>query len=81
MQDNLTWWRGGVIYQIYDTSGSIKMLLWDSQVSGGSREQLREGAEVTATGKIKVYKNELEIVPQNESDIVLTVTENAGGAD
>jgi len=64
--------KSGVLYYLNDDSGRIKVVLWDSQViKGGSREELRKGVDVRVTGEVNIYRDELEIVPRDEHDIVL----------
>ena len=55
--------RGGVIYPLSDTSGSIQLLLWDRSVPGTDRDRLAAGLRVKVTGEVREYKGALEIVP------------------
>ncbi len=69
----------GVLYSLSDDSGRIELLIWDNKVSGSGREQLDEGVHVRISGKIKLYKGKLEIIPQRDHDIRI-VEDKAGGS-
>jgi len=55
--------RGGVIYPLSEGAATISMVLWDRNVPGDARDQLTSGCSVIVSGEIKVFKDELEIVP------------------
>ncbi len=61
--------RSGVIYPVKDKTGSIQMLLWDKNVPGEYRNSLVTGKTVTVTGTVKLYKGELEIIPDSSAAI------------
>ena len=61
--------RSGVVYPVKDKTGSIQMLLWDKNVPGEYRNSLVTGKTVTVTGTVKLYKGELEIVPDSSEAI------------
>ena len=57
--------KGGEIYPLTDSSGTIKLLLWDRVMPVAERDKLTAGCPVSVSGKILEYKGSLEIVPQN----------------
>lgn len=59
----------GIIYPLSDKSGSIQLLVWDSSIPGDARNGLETGRTVEVTGKVKLYKEELEIIPSSPRDI------------
>ncbi len=61
--------RGGVIYPLSDSSGSIKLVLWDKSVPGPARDPLTSGCHVAVSGKINDFQGMLEIVPANAESI------------
>lgn len=61
--------KSGVMYPVKDKTGAIQMLLWDRNVPGEYRNNLVTGKTVTVTGIIKLYKGELEIVPESSNAI------------
>ncbi len=63
--------RGGVIYPLSDGSGSILLVLWDKTVFGPVRDSLSAGRHVVVSGKVKKYKGDLEVVPDNVEAIRL----------
>jgi DNA/RNA endonuclease YhcR with UshA esterase domain len=63
--------KSGIIYPLRDKTGSILLLLWDRNVPGEARDDLKPGIKVTVTGDIKLYKGDLEIIPANANAIHL----------
>ncbi len=61
--------RSGVAYPVKDKTGSIQILLWDKNVPGEYRNSLVTGKTVTVTGTVKLYKGELEIIPDSSQAI------------
>lgn len=53
--------KNGVIFPLADDSGTIKLVLWDREVP--ERDAYRAGVRVTATGEVKEYRGDLEIIP------------------
>ncbi len=62
---------GGVVYQLKDDSGEIKVVLWDRFVSGEARDALDTGRRVRVSGKVSEYHGQLEIVPQGAYQVVV----------
>lgn len=64
----------GMRFVIGDETGKIVLLIWDDVLTKmPDRDKLGVGAEVTAQGKVEVYKDELEIVPRSGTDVLVTV--------
>lgn len=63
--------RGGVIYPISDDSGEMVVLFWDKQVSGEERDALEEGVRLKVTAPLVVYKDVLELVPEDVGGFVV----------
>ncbi|MDD4735039.1 MAG: OB-fold nucleic acid binding domain-containing protein [Kiritimatiellae bacterium] len=61
--------KSGVIYPVKDKTGAIQMLLWDRNIPGEFRDNLVTGKTVTVTGTLKLYKGELEIIPESSHAI------------
>lgn len=59
----------GIMYPLSDASGSIQLVLWDSSIPGDTRNGLETGRTVKVSGKIKIYKEELEIIPSSPRDL------------
>ena len=52
-----------------DSTGTIKLVLWDKNVPGPDRDPLTAGAKVKVTGEIVDFKGALEIVPPNAQSV------------
>jgi DNA/RNA endonuclease YhcR with UshA esterase domain len=65
---------GGVKAILDDGSAQIVLLLWDDvhQALAAPRS-LDVGAEVTATGKVQLYEEALEIIPDSAADVIVEV--------
>ncbi len=61
--------RGGATYTLSDSTGTIKLVLWDKNVPGPDRDPLTAGAKVKVTGEIVDFKGALEIVPPNAQSV------------
>ncbi len=62
----------GMRFVIGDDTGKIVLLIWDDVLAKmPERDRLGVGAQVTAQGKVEVYKDELEIVPRAGTDVVV----------
>lgn len=62
----------GMRLSLTDASGSITLLIWSDVLANISfRDALVEGATLRVTGKINVFDNALEIVPQRAEDVEL----------
>lgn len=57
--------RGGVIYPLADESGEILVLFWDKKISGEERDALESGVRLRVTAPLVVYKDTLELVPED----------------
>jgi len=68
----LSGFKGGLKATLDDGTGQVALLLWES-VYGALENPpaLDVGAQVSAVGEVKVYQNELEVVPQRAQDLVL----------
>lgn len=62
----------GTRYTLDDGSGTITLLLWSDVMQGfRNAETLQVGAQLRVRGKIQIYDNDLELVPEKASDVTL----------
>jgi len=61
----------GRVVELKDDTGTITVILWDNVWSEVS-EKVTEGATLTITGKVKIYKDKLEVIPSKGADIKVT---------
>jgi DNA/RNA endonuclease YhcR with UshA esterase domain len=62
----------GTRYTLDDRTGTITLLLWSDVLQGvKSADALKVGARVQATGKVNLFDNELEVVPDKGRDVTL----------
>ncbi len=62
----------GMRYTLDDGTGKITLLIWKDVVDALSiRDALIQGAQVRVTGKVDVFNDELEIIPERASDVEL----------
>ncbi len=67
----------GVKFPLADESGSITLLLWqDVYDATPERAQLAAGVQVEATGRIEVYRGDVQIIPQIDGIRVLDPSSN-----
>jgi DNA/RNA endonuclease YhcR with UshA esterase domain len=60
----------GVRYALADQGHSITLLIWNDVIEQAKqRESLKAGSSVSVTGKIDLFNNQLEIVPQAADQI------------
>ncbi len=63
----------GTRFVVADETGQIILLMWDDVLSQTpDRDNLAVGAQVAAQGKVDVYKDELELVPRQGTDVIVT---------
>lgn len=70
--------RGGNFHIIADDSGQLKVVLWDRQFEGAALEDIAEGARLEVTGRVNVYREELEVVPRGSFDISVQSIDSEG---
>ena len=61
--------RGGVLVTIRDGDEYMTTPFWSRTLSGIDRDRLTEGTKITITGKVKKYKDRLEVVPRGPDDV------------
>jgi DNA/RNA endonuclease YhcR with UshA esterase domain len=60
----------GMKYRLNDGTGQVILLLWQEvfdQVPG--RDKLVNGAQVSATGEVDVYRGDIEVIPRSGADV------------
>jgi DNA/RNA endonuclease YhcR with UshA esterase domain len=60
----------GMKYRLDDGTGKVILLLWQEvldQVPG--RDKLVNGAQVSATGEVDVYRGDIEVIPRSGADV------------
>ncbi len=63
----------GMRYSLDDGTGSIILLIWTDVLNAmSSRDLLVEGAQVRVLGKVDVFNEELEVIPDEADDVNLT---------
>ncbi len=62
----------GMKYTIDDGSGKIILILWSNVYDAvPDKDRLIKGARIRATGKVEIYKGDLEVIPQAGADVVV----------
>ncbi|MBN1246069.1 MAG: hypothetical protein JXC32_00335 [Anaerolineae bacterium] len=65
---------GGVKGTLDDGTAQITLLLWDDVYQAlTSPSSLDVGAEVTVTGKVQLYEEALEVIPEDAGDVTIGV--------
>lgn len=61
---------GGNAFYLYGGDTRIKTVLWSNRISGELSRKISKGTDLAVTGEIDSYKDELEIIPRDASDIL-----------
>jgi DNA/RNA endonuclease YhcR with UshA esterase domain len=59
---------GNIFFDIYDETGKIKVVLWNStlelmEAGGANPGEIRNGKSVNIVGSVEIYKGEVEVIP------------------
>lgn len=63
--------RSGVAFPLTGGATHVQVVLWDRFVPEAARGSLREGVDVEVTGRVRRFKDQLEIVPQQPGDVTV----------
>ncbi len=63
--------KGGTLITIRDGDEYMTTPLWNSALKNFDESKIVKGAKITLTGKVKKYKDRLEVVARNADDIVI----------
>jgi len=62
----------GMKYTVDDGSGKIILIIWNNVYQAvPDKDRLVKGARVRVTGKVEVYKGDLEVIPQAGADVTV----------
>jgi DNA/RNA endonuclease YhcR with UshA esterase domain len=57
--------------RLRDDTGEIQVILWDNVLSRIPAEEFRSGRSVSVTGRVKLYRGQLEVVPDSADGVKL----------
>ena len=55
--------------RFHDDTGEIQVVLWDNVLSRIPATEFQSGRSVTVTGRVKVYRGQLEVVPDSADGV------------
>ncbi|MBU0491176.1 MAG: hypothetical protein KKA73_14105 [Chloroflexi bacterium] len=62
----------GMKYTVDDGTGTIILIVWNNVYEAmPDKDKLVKGARVRVTGKVEVYKGDLEVIPQTGTDVIV----------
>jgi DNA/RNA endonuclease YhcR with UshA esterase domain len=60
----------GMKYRLDDGTGKVILLLWQEVLDKvPERDRLVNGAQVSATGEVDVYRGDIEVIPRSAADL------------
>jgi len=61
--------KGGILITFRDGDEYMLTPFWSNILDGLDSEQIKKGAHITITGKVKEYKGKLEVIPGSPEDV------------